>query len=61
MVQPTPRPDRISQDFDKEYPDVEVECRKVLNAPEKDSKKNMENVKLNEEVSLQLVLYHFFN
>ena len=48
-MEPTPRPDRISKDFKQEYPSVEVESRKVLKqVPEK--KKNIENVKLNEEV-----------
>ena len=45
-VQPTPRVDRISQDYAHEFPDVEVESRKVTNK----QKRNMENVKLTEEV-----------
>ena len=48
-VEPTPRPDRIQRDYAQEYPSVEVESRKVMKQfPEK--KKNIENVKLNEEV-----------
>ena len=50
---PTPRPDRISRDYSQEYPDIEIEPRKVISQhPEKKKKNNMENVKLNEEVCL---------
>ena len=45
QVDPTPRPDRISRDFSKEYPSVEVEPRKVLKQfPEK--KKHIEKVRI---------------
>lgn len=51
-VEPTPRSDRITHDFSKEYPEVEVESRKLLNPPAKRQSVNMETVKLNEEVNM---------
>ena len=50
MVEPTPRSDRISKDYSREYPSVEVGSCKVLNRQSEKTKKNFENVKLNEEV-----------
>ncbi|ELU14949.1 hypothetical protein CAPTEDRAFT_150354 [Capitella teleta] len=47
LIEPTPRSDRLSHDYSKEYPEVEVESRKVLNPPP--AKNNMEKVKLHEE------------
>ena len=53
---PTPRPDRISRDYSKEYPAVVVESRLVVNQTARDSsvspRKNFDNVKLNDEVRL---------
>lgn len=50
-MDPTPRVDRISKDYKQEYPNIEVGSRKVLKQePETKKKKNIENVKLNEEV-----------
>ncbi|XP_046556063.1 serine/threonine-protein kinase 36-like isoform X1 [Haliotis rubra] len=50
-VDPTPRPNRISQDYKKEYPSIEIEGPRTIkrknSIPEK--KKNIENVKLEGE------------
>ncbi|XP_077866454.1 serine/threonine-protein kinase 36-like [Saccoglossus kowalevskii] len=43
---PTPRKDRIEKDYEKEFPSVEIESRKVI---KKDSRKSIENVKLEDE------------
>lgn len=50
-VTPTPRTDRINKDYEKDHPAVEIEARKVLNKEKKKEKKNIENVKLDTEVS----------
>ncbi|XP_013385413.1 serine/threonine-protein kinase 36 [Lingula anatina] len=48
MVNPTPRADRISKDYEKEYPSIEVDSRRTLRrSPDR---KNIENVKLDGEV-----------
>ena len=49
VQEPTPRPARLSKDYSQEYPDVEVSSRKVVNQFPEKKKKNMDNVKLNEE------------
>ncbi|KAK6192112.1 hypothetical protein SNE40_003650 [Patella caerulea] len=52
-VEPTPRPDRISKDYHKEYPSIEIEGRRTIKkTPAPNStppKNNMENVKLDGE------------
>lgn len=59
-AEPTPRPDRISQDYKNEYPSIEVEGRTVLNKKKKEKKEaepnNMELVKLDGEVGLELTV-----
>ncbi|XP_076434866.1 serine/threonine-protein kinase 36-like isoform X2 [Babylonia areolata] len=47
-VDPTPRPDRISKDYKKEYPSIEVEGRRTIKK-KGDTKKNIENVRLEAE------------
>ncbi|XP_035828028.1 serine/threonine-protein kinase 36 [Aplysia californica] len=51
VLEPTPRPDRISKDYKQEYPSIEVEGRTVLNKKKKkeEPSNNMENVKLDTE------------
>ncbi|PVD31308.1 hypothetical protein C0Q70_06720 [Pomacea canaliculata] len=46
-MEPTPRLDRISKDYKKEYPSIEVEGRRTLK--KKNDQKNIENVKLDGE------------
>ncbi|XP_021342400.1 serine/threonine-protein kinase 36-like isoform X3 [Mizuhopecten yessoensis] len=50
-LSPTPRTDRISKDYEKEYPSIEIEGRRtVRRSPEKKEKrKNIEKVKLEGE------------
>ena len=54
-LEPTPRPNRISNDYKQEYPSIEVEGRTVINKKKKKKEdsppNNMENVKLDTEVS----------
>ena len=50
-VDPTPRTDRISKDYKKEYPSIEIEGRRTIKK-KGDTKKNIENVKLDGEVDL---------
>ena len=47
-VDPTPRTDRISKDYEKEYPSIEIEGRRTIHrsTDKHISKKNIENVKL---------------
>ncbi|CAH1801756.1 unnamed protein product [Owenia fusiformis] len=45
-VDPTPRPDRISQDYAQEYPSIEVESRKLTKTTDKHN--TIEQVKLEE-------------
>ncbi|KAL8605032.1 hypothetical protein ACOMHN_018834 [Nucella lapillus] len=47
-VEPTPRTDRISKDYKKEYPSIEVEGRRTIKK-KADTKKNIENVRLDGE------------
>lgn len=54
-MEPTPRLDRISKDYKKEYPSIEVEGRRTLK--KKNDQKNIENVKLDGEV----YILPFFN
>ncbi|XP_064613402.1 LOW QUALITY PROTEIN: serine/threonine-protein kinase 36-like [Liolophura sinensis] len=47
LVEPTPRPDRISKDYHKEYPSIEIEGRRtVRKSGDRQRKHNMETVKL---------------
>lgn len=48
-VEPTPRSDRISKDYKKEYPSIEIEGRRTIKK-KPENKKNIENVKLDGEV-----------
>ncbi|KAK7088085.1 serine/threonine-protein kinase 36-like isoform X2 [Littorina saxatilis] len=48
-VDPTPRPDRISKDYKKEYPSIEVEGRRTIKKKVEKEKKNIENVRLDGE------------
>ena len=50
-MDPTPRPDRISKDYKKEYPSIEVEGRRTIKK-KADTKKNIENVRLDGEVGV---------
>ena len=59
VVMPTPRPDRISADYEKECPAIEVESRKQVN--KKTNNQNMENVKLDGEVRIVIFLKNFEN
>ncbi|KAL5015967.1 hypothetical protein ScPMuIL_005556 [Solemya velum] len=47
-MEPTPRADRITKDYEKEYPSIEVEGRKTIKKTT-DKKKNIENVRLDGE------------
>ncbi|KAK7488222.1 hypothetical protein BaRGS_00020529 [Batillaria attramentaria] len=47
-MEPTPRSDRISKDYKKEYPSIEVEGRRTLKK-KGENKKNIENVHLDGE------------
>lgn len=49
-MEPTPRADRITKDYEKEYPSIEVEGRKTIKKTT-DKKKNIENVRLDGEVN----------
>ena len=50
-ISPTPRTDRISKDYEKEYPSIEIEGRRtVRKSPSKKEKKHVDNVKLEAEV-----------
>ncbi|XP_053375553.1 serine/threonine-protein kinase 36-like isoform X2 [Mercenaria mercenaria] len=47
---PTPRTDRITKDYEKEYPSIEIEGRRtVRKSSDKQNTKNIENVKLDGE------------
>ncbi|XP_052245877.1 serine/threonine-protein kinase 36-like isoform X2 [Dreissena polymorpha] len=47
---PTPRTDRISKDYEKEYPSIEIEGRRTIRkSSDKQPTKNIENVKLDGE------------
>ncbi|KAL4223174.1 Serine/threonine-protein kinase 36 [Mactra antiquata] len=47
---PTPRTDRITKDYEKEYPSIEIEGRRtVRKSSDKQKTKNIENVKLDGE------------
>ncbi|KAK3094442.1 hypothetical protein FSP39_001787 [Pinctada imbricata] len=49
-ISPTPRADRISVDYEKEYPSIEIEGRRtVRKSPSKKEKKHVDNVKLETE------------
>ncbi|XP_041347923.1 serine/threonine-protein kinase 36-like isoform X2 [Gigantopelta aegis] len=48
-IEPTPRSDRISKDYHKEYPSIEIEGRRTIRKNPPPVKKNMENVKLDGE------------
>ncbi|KAF6036508.1 STK36 [Bugula neritina] len=48
MQDPTPRNDRIEQDYQTEYPDVKVEPRKLVKKPSQE-KKTLGEVKLDDE------------
>jgi len=54
-MEPTPRTDRISKDYKKEYPSIEIEGRRTIKK-KGDTKKNIENVKLDGEVELMVLL-----
>lgn len=48
---PTPRADRIEKDYEKEYPDIEIEGRRtVRKSGDRQTTKNIENVCLDGEV-----------
>ena len=50
-AEPTPRTDRIEKDYEKEYPDIEIEGRRtVRKSTDKQATKNIENVCLDGEV-----------
>ena len=49
---PTPRTDRITKDYEKEYPSIEIEGRRTIRKSTDKQKKNIENVKLDGEVRL---------
>lgn len=52
-ISPTPRPDRISKDYEKEYPSIEIEGRRTVRkspSKEKRNKSHVDNVKLDTEV-----------
>ena len=56
-MSPTPRPDRISKDYEKEYPSIEIEGRRTVRkspSKEKRNKSHVDNVKLETEVFNQL-------
>lgn len=47
---PTPRADRITKDYEKEYPSIEIEGRRTIRrSTDNQSTKNIENVKLDGE------------
>ncbi|KAK3576136.1 hypothetical protein CHS0354_043102 [Potamilus streckersoni] len=47
---PTPRPDRISKDYEREYPSIEIEGRRTIKKnTDNKQKKNIENVKLDND------------
>lgn len=51
-ISPTPRPDRISKDYEKEYPSIEIEGRRTVRkspSKEKRNKSHVDNVKLDTE------------
>ena len=47
---PTPRPDRITRDYTKEFPDAVTESQQTMTASVTASKQHFDNVKFNEEV-----------
>lgn len=55
QADPTPRTNRIEQDYQTEYPEVKVEARKLVKKSSLDKdkdKKTLDEVKLDDEVSL---------
>jgi hypothetical protein len=57
-VDPTPRSDRLTKDYEKEYPSIEVEGRRTLKKKGGENQKNIENVKLDGEVRMTSIISH---
>ena len=56
QVEPTPRADRISHDYAQEFPDVQVESRRVMKKGGK-VRKSIDHVKLQEEVRIRFFFF----